>query len=118
MASAAIAPASDGIDIHVVQPDGSEKLIHASIGQSLLEMAQTHGIDGIVAECGGSMSCATCHVYIHADDLARLPPPERMEDEMLDGVASERRDGSRLACQIMLTAGLQGLRLTIPQDQY
>ena len=99
------------------QPDGREEAIEVPEGWSLMEAAIQHDIAGIVAECGGGCACATCHVYIGEADLARLPPVSAMEGDMLECTAAERRPGSRLSCQIRMTAALDGLRVDIPERQ-
>lgn len=86
--------------IHYILKDGSTRSVEAKPGASVMETAIRHNIRGIDAECGGSCSCATCHVYVLEADLPRLPPPDDMEDELLDGTASARAPNSRLSCQI------------------
>jgi 2Fe-2S ferredoxin len=105
-------------DIVFVHPDGREEGFEAPDGVSLMQAATGQGIDGIVAECGGSGICATCHVYVDPAWAGRLPPPEPHEREMLEATAAERRATSRLSCQIKLTPQLQGLRVEIPDRQY
>ncbi len=83
-------------------------------GWSLMEGAINNNIPGIVAECGGSCCCATCHVYIVDRDLGA---PEEMEDEMLEEVMDERKPNSRLSCQIQVTDELEGLVVQIPELQ-
>ena len=75
------------------------------------------GIPGIVAECGGSAMCATCHVYVDPVWASRLPPPLATELELLECTAAERQPNSRLSCQIRLGAELQGLVIRIPERQ-
>lgn len=99
-----------------IQPDGKEQTVDAAIGQSVMEAATGNLIPGIVGECGGSCSCATCHVYVAEAWLARLPPADEMEAGMLEG-AIEPGPLSRLSCQIKVTAELEGLSLTIPAGQ-
>jgi 2Fe-2S ferredoxin len=82
-----------------------------------METAIHHNVRGIDAECGGSCSCATCHVYVADGFIERLTPPDDMESELLDGVAAERLPGSRLSCQIAMTAELDGLTVRIPRSQ-
>jgi 2Fe-2S ferredoxin len=103
--------------IHYILKDGSTRSIEAKPGSSVMETAIHHNVRGIDAECGGSCSCATCHVYVDDAFIDRLPPPDDMESELLDGVASERLRGSRLSCQIAMTAELDGLTVRIPQSQ-
>jgi 2Fe-2S ferredoxin len=103
--------------IHYILKDGSTRSIEAKPGASVMETAIHHNVRGIDAECGGSCSCATCHVYVDDTFIDRLPPPDDMESELLDGVASERLRGSRLSCQIAMTAELDGLTVRIPQSQ-
>lgn len=95
---------------------GTTRSIEATVGDSVMETAVRHGVPGIVAECGGSLSCATCHVYVDEADLASLPAMEEMEDEMLWGTADERRDTSRLSCQLPVTEGCD-LHVTTPSTQ-
>lgn len=103
--------------IHYILKDGSTRSIEAKPGASVMEAAIHNNVRGIDAECGGSCSCATCHVYVDDGFIDRLPPPDDMEGELLDGVASERLRGSRLSCQIAMTAELDGLTVRIPQSQ-
>jgi 2Fe-2S ferredoxin len=90
---------------------------NADLGLSVMQTALNEGIDGIVAECGGALVCATCHVYVDEQFRALLPPIGPMEDALLDGVASERREGSRLSCQLILSEALDGLRVELPEAQ-
>ena len=80
-----------------------------------MEAAQDHDVPGMVAECGGACACATCHVYVDAAWLQRLPPVDEMEDAMLDA-AQDRSPESRLGCQIELTPELDGMRVTIADN--
>lgn len=80
-----------------------------------MEAAVDNEVVGIVAECGGACACATCHAYVSEPWLERLPPPEEMESAMLDAVA-ERRPNSRLTCQIELTRDLDGLEVTVADN--
>jgi ferredoxin, 2Fe-2S len=103
--------------ITFIHPDNRSENIEASIGESAMQVATRHGIDEIVAECGGNAMCATCHVYVDAAWLARLPAMSSDEDALLDGAAAERRTNSRLSCQIKLAADLDGLVLNLPDRQ-
>lgn len=79
--------------------------------------AKANDVVGIEAECAGSLSCGTCHVYVALEFSSRLPAPSVEEDEMLEFVTAERREGSRLSCQIVLADDLDGLTLEIPETQ-
>ena len=105
-------------DITFMLADGSEQGFEAPVGVSAMQAATGVGVPGIVAECGGSAVCATCHVYVDPAWVDRLPPPQAHELAMLACTASERRPESRLSCQIALTADLQGLVLHVPERQY
>ena len=98
------------------QPDGSTTEVNAPVGESLMEAAIDHDVPGIVAECGGACSCATCHVYLDAAWGDRLPPPDPMEDGMLDCVL-DRAPTSRLSCQIRVDEWMDGLRVRVPAEQ-
>jgi 2Fe-2S ferredoxin len=102
--------------LHFDQPDGSRTTVDAPVGISLMEAARQHAIPGIVALCGGACACATCHVYVDASWFAMLEPPEEMELGMLES-AAEPRVGSRLSCQVPVTAALDGLTVTVPRCQ-
>ena len=97
--------------------DGSSREVEVSAGRSLMLGATINGVEGIDAECGGTLSCATCHVYVDPAWVDRLPEPEEMELELMEGVAAERRPNSRLSCQITLTEALDGLTVEVPTRQ-
>ena len=95
---------------------GESRTIEANPGDSVMETAVRNGVPGIVAECGGSLSCATCHVFVDESQLDQLPEMDEMEDEMLYGAAVDREDNSRLSCQIPITEGMD-LQVTTPETQ-
>ena len=99
-----------------LQPDGSRFEVEVETGFTVMEGAVNNDIDGIIAECGGACACATCHAYIGEAWLDRLPPMEDMEDSMLDS-AWERRDNSRLTCQIEVTDALDGLVVHVAENE-
>ncbi|MGD6979062.1 MULTISPECIES: 2Fe-2S iron-sulfur cluster-binding protein [Citricoccus] len=96
--------------------DGDVSVLEGNAGDSVMEIAVRNGVPGIVADCGGSLACSTCHVYVREDDLGLLPPLEEMEDDMLDGTTSERRANSRLSCQLTLSAE-DNLHVETPESQ-
>jgi len=104
--------------IHVTTAQGATHEVTAKEGQTLLDAVLTSGVDGLLGECGGCCSCATCHCMIDEAQLSLLTAPDSSETQMLDFVATERLTGSRLACQIKLQAQHQGLRLTLPERQF
>ena len=104
-------------DLCFVQPDGNELGFEAPAGVSLMAAATGAGVPGLLGECGGQLICATCHVIVDPAWVDRLPPAQPLELEMLEGTASPRQAGSRLACQVMLTDALQGLRVQLPERQ-
>ncbi|MEV6872970.1 2Fe-2S iron-sulfur cluster-binding protein [Amycolatopsis sp. NPDC051128] len=98
-------------------PDGTERKVTAESGTVLMQAAVANGVAGIVAECGGNASCATCHVYVDPRHTDLVGPPNDVEDEMLDFTAAERRPTSRLSCQIQLSDALDGLVVHVPEGQ-
>jgi 2Fe-2S ferredoxin len=100
-----------------VCPAGRRREITAPLGMNLMRIAITNGIDEILAECGGSAVCGTCHVYVEAQMLSLLPPMTQAEDATLAATASERLPTSRLCCQLVITPELDGLVLHLPPDQ-
>jgi ferredoxin, 2Fe-2S len=102
--------------IHFTDAAGETLDINANVGDSVMETAVRNGISGIVGECGGSLSCSTCHVFVREDEMAELPEMSEMEDEMLYGTAVDREDCSRLSCQIKVTEDM-GLHVTTPETQ-
>ena len=98
------------------ESSGDARTVDANPGDSVMETAVRNGVPGIVAECGGSLSCATCHVFVDPTDFPSLPPMEDMEDEMLYGAAVDRQDTSRLSCQIRITDDMD-LHVTTPETQ-
>lgn len=100
-----------------VQPNGAELPTDVRDGQSIMLGAIQASVPGIDAECGGALDCATCHVYIGTDWLARLMPISDDEDALLDSVAADRRPESRLSCQIEVSPALDGLVVQVPDRQ-
>ncbi|MBE2262388.1 MAG: (2Fe-2S)-binding protein [Burkholderiaceae bacterium] len=90
----------------------------AKAGQSLMQGALAGGVDGIAADCGGSLTCATCHVMVREPWASQLPPPSAEERDMLAFTAVTARPNSRLSCQIQLTDALDGLTVDLPATQY
>lgn len=96
---------------------GQETTLDVPVGQSVMQAAVAHGVDPIVAECGGSCMCATCHVYVSEHQLALTPELTPAEDAMLEATASERRPNSRLSCQLVMTEAMDGLVVKLPETE-
>lgn len=105
------------VHIIYVEPSGNRRTVDVTPGWSLMQGATANGVDGIVGECGGSCACGTCHCYVDEAGLARLPPPGAGEIDTLDTVAAELKPNSRLSCQIIASAELDGLVVVIPETQ-
>lgn len=103
--------------VSFIGPDGTKRDVDVANGQSAMKGAMANGIKGIVAECGGSAMCGTCHVYVDPAFLVRLPPMSADENAMLDTTSSPREPNSRLSCQIILNDDLAGLILKLPETQ-
>ncbi len=103
-------------DILFIHPDGTEQGLEAPEGVSVMQVATGAGVRGILAECGGSAMCATCHVHVDPAWVERLPAPLANEREMLECTAADRLPNSRLSCQIKLTVALQGLVVLVPES--
>ena len=84
------------------------------VGHNLMEAAVANNVPNVIGECGGCLSCATCHVYVDADWLAKTGKVSEMEDEMLEITVAERKPMSRLSCQIQSSPELDGIILHVP----
>jgi len=98
-----------------VLPDGSERTADVAEGTNLMEAAVANNVVGVIGECGGSLSCATCHVVVDPDWQAKSGEVGDFEDSMLDVTEAERQETSRLSCQIVMSSELDGIRLIVPQ---
>jgi 2Fe-2S ferredoxin len=92
--------------------------VEVATGVSVMKAALGSNVRGIVGECGGDLSCATCHVFVAPEWFDRLEPASEFEQEMLESTAEPPTECSRLSCQIILTDELDGLTVTIPDSQY
>lgn len=102
--------------IKFVATDGTEHRVEAESGQSVMQAATANQVPGILGDCGGSCSCATCHAYVGEEWLSRMPQPESHELAMLT-CAADVMPNSRLTCQIPVTAELDGLVIRLPPKQ-
>tara|TARA_B110000114_G_C14936938_1_gene334784 strand:+ start:198 stop:518 length:321 start_codon:yes stop_codon:yes gene_type:complete len=102
--------------ITYITHSGEKNTVEVSTGLSVMEGALQNNIKGIDADCGGSMACATCHVYVSENWLNKLEKIHEAEEDMLD-MAHEPKKNSRLSCQIVVTNDLDGLEVTTPIKQ-
>jgi 2Fe-2S ferredoxin len=100
-----------------IQHDGTETVIDVKTGLTVMEGAVKNNIPGIDADCGGACACATCHVYVKDEWLAKTGSKSAMEESMLD-FAEGVLENSRLACQIKVSDALDGLVVTLPESQH
>jgi 2Fe-2S ferredoxin len=102
--------------ITFIEHTGREHEVEAEIGQSVMQAATNNMVPGVIGECGGNCSCATCHVYIEPPWAERIEGPSSQEQEMIE-CALHTRPTSRLSCQIRVTVDLEGLTVKLPESQ-
>ena len=103
--------------IKYIEHNGKEHVVEVKSGMSVMEGAVKNLIPGIDADCGGACACATCHVYVGQEWLAKIEPMQEMEKTMLD-FAEGVEENSRLACQIKVTDDLDGFTVRLPRSQH
>ncbi len=101
-----------------VEHNGTTHTVEVSAGTSVMQGAVDNNIEGIVAECGGGMACATCHCYVDDAWIDRVGTATEPEHDMLEFSASETRSTSRLSCQITVSDDLDGLVVHLPEAQF
>lgn len=104
------------IKVNVTTRDGEKCVIEAKLDQPLMEALRAEDVEGIDAICGGSCSCATCHIYVDGDWGAKLTAQDEDESDLLED-SDVRQENSRLSCQIIATKALDGISLTIPPEE-
>ena len=102
--------------ITYIEHNGTSHTVDVSNGLTVMEGAVQNDIPGIDADCGGSMACATCQVYVKDDWFNKLPKKNEGEDDMIDQ-AFEPNTSSRLSCQIQVSDNLDGLKVYLPEKQ-
>ena len=102
--------------INFTDSSGNKRTVEVENGLSVMEGAVQNNINEIDADCGGSMACATCHVYVNEEWLNKIPKAEDAENDMID-VAFEPKKNSRLSCQLIVSDELDGLCVTTPKKQ-
>lgn len=101
-----------------ITAEGATTELDVDAGINLMHAAVSNGIYEIVGDCGGSASCATCHVYLAPEFEDKVAPAGEREQQMLASVAAERRPNSRLSCQIVMQDRLEGIVLHVPATQW
>ena len=99
----------------IVNRAGDESTVDVAGGLTVMEAIRDNGVDELLALCGGCCSCATCHVHIDAEWLSKLPDMSEDENDLLES-SDHRNETSRLSCQIQLTDALDGLKVTIAEE--
>lgn len=117
MSNDVVEPRDEAVEVHFIETSGEERRIEIPVGRSLMEGALAGGVEGLLADCGGACSCATCHVYIDPEWVDRIPLREPMESDMLE-CAEHVRSNSRLSCQIIVTSDLAGLRAEVAEIEH
>lgn len=102
--------------LRLIEHNGTEHVLEAEVGSSVMQTAVDNMVPGIIGDCGGNCSCATCHGYVDAAWIDRVPPKSEDEAIMLEGVLHVE-DNSRLTCQLKLTPELDGLVVRLPESQ-
>jgi 2Fe-2S ferredoxin len=107
------------VSVTYVAHNGASTTVEVPVGETVMRGALYNDIEGIVGECGGALACATCHCYVDEAWAGRVGgPTSAAEREMLDSVTAETKPTSRLSCQIVLTAELDGLVVHMPEAQF
>lgn len=102
-----------------VEANGTRHDISVSDGENVMHGALYNGVDGIIGECGGGLACATCHCYVDEAWTGRVGGPSSQDEtDMLDSTSAEVRPTSRLSCQIIVSADLDGLVIHLPETQF
>jgi 2Fe-2S ferredoxin len=104
-------------NVTYISSSGVSRKIYVPAGMSVMQAALNHRVEGILGECGGNSMCATCHVYVDASFLERIPPAKDNEKFMLSIAAEGPQSNSRLSCQIKMTEELDGIVVRLPGKQ-
>lgn len=105
------------VTLTVIEHTGIEHVVQGEARDSVMQVITANDIPGLVGECGGSLACATCHAYVDAAWVDRIPPAGPDERMMLEG-ALDVAENSRLTCQLTLTPELEGIVFRLPASQY
>jgi 2Fe-2S ferredoxin len=101
-----------------ISPEGERHEVTGRLGDSVMDAGVRNVVPGMFGLCGGALACVTCHVYVDESTVPLCGEPGDFELEMLDGTMSERRENSRLGCQIPITEELDGGTFIVPEKNY
>lgn len=104
--------------IKFIEHNGTEHDVEVDSGLTIMQAAINNGVPGIIAECGGACSCATCHVQLDSDWYGKMDGPSDMENEMLEFAMGYVENSSRLSCQVKVSDELDGIVIRTPESQY
>lgn len=105
------------VNVTFVDDKGHTTTVEITAGNTVMSGAVANSVEGILAECGGSAMCATCHVYVEERFMKRLPAISDVEEAMLESTAEERKATSRLSCQLVAADEIDGLVVHLPRSQ-
>jgi len=105
------------VNIKFIEASGAEHQVEASDGENLMQAATNALVPGILADCGGSCSCATCHVYVQPEMTAKTGDVSDVESDLLE-CAYEPDERSRLSCQVIIDSSMDGMVVHIPERQF
>ena len=100
------------VKVHIQLPQGDAREVEGREGESIMQVATRHGVPGIIGECGGEMSCATCHVHVGAEWRSKLRRPSEDETDLVE-MSDDYTEDSRLSCQIKLRPEIDGIVVSI-----
>lgn len=101
-----------------IEHNGTDHQVEVAEGETLMQAAVNDGIDGIVAECGGALSCATCLCFVDPAWIDKIEPPSEMETQLLEFALNGDQPGARFSCQIHASDKLNGLIVRLPKSQF
>lgn len=102
-----------------IESNGKTHIVDVPDGENVMHGAVYNGVEGIIAECGGGLACATCHCYVDDAWATKVGGPSSQDEtDMLESTAAEVKSTSRLSCQIVVTPELDGLIVHLPEKQY
>lgn len=103
--------------IKFIEHNGAQHCVDEEVGRSVMQAAVDNCVPGVVADCGGSCSCGTCHCFVGDDWIGLIPEAQEDERSLIEGLL-EVTANSRLSCRITITPELDGMVVRLPQSQF